>query len=149
MTLAEPAVMAGERSSVVSKMWPPAPQSVGRARQLLAGCLHDWGLPHLADCAGLVLSELFTNAVTHAFPPYGQLISTRFVRLVCGGVRVEVHDPGEGRPEPREVCAEAESGRGLALVDALTGGRWGVGDREGPGKVVWAVCCDDVREVAG
>jgi hypothetical protein len=32
-----------------------------------------------------------------------------------------------------------ESGRGLALVDALTGARWGVSERDGIGKLVWAV----------
>jgi hypothetical protein len=37
------------------------------------------------------------------------------------------------------VCADAESGRGLALVDALTGGQWGVAGRVGVGKMVWAV----------
>jgi hypothetical protein len=41
------------------------------------------------------------------------------------------------------VCADAESGRGLALVDALTGGQWGVAGRVGVGKMVWAVCADD------
>ncbi|WP_405583697.1 ATP-binding protein [Streptomyces sp. NBC_01190] len=147
MTPGRSAALAAERPYSVEKLWPPAPRSVGRARRLLAHHLGVWGLPHLRDSAALVLSELVTNAITHAHPPYGSLISTRFERLECG-VRIEVHDSSRGRPEVRDAAAEEESGRGLGLVDVLTGGRWGVCDREGPGKIVWAVCADgDSREV--
>lgn len=138
-----PAVSAAtaENPSVVEKLWPPAARSAGRARQFTARQLDVWGMPQLKDSAELVVSELVTNAVTHAHPPYGQLISTRLERL-GSGIRIEVHDSDSRRPEPREASAEEESGRGLGLVDALTGGRWGVSDRNGPGKVVWAVCAD-------
>jgi anti-sigma regulatory factor (Ser/Thr protein kinase) len=109
---------------------------------LLAQHLGAWGLSTVADSAELVVSELMTNAITHAHPPYGNLIATRFERL-ADGVRIEVHDAGDGKPEPRDAPAEEESGRGLGLVEALTGGTWGVSDRDGPGKVVWAVCTGD------
>lgn len=92
-----------------------------------------------ADAAELVLSELITNALTHARRPRGRLIETRF-ECLGDGVRIEVHDANDNKPERQKVSAEAESGRGLALVDALTDGHWGVGDREGVGKMVWAVC---------
>jgi hypothetical protein len=59
------------------------------------------------------------------------------------GVRIEVHDTSPAAPKQGEASAGDESGRGLALVDALTGGQWGVSDREGPGKAVWAVCTSD------
>jgi hypothetical protein len=139
MTSGTPAAPAEERPSVVEKMWPPAPHSVGRARQFLVRHLDAWGLPQLTDNAQLIVSELVTNAVTHAHPPYGHLISTRFERLESG-VRIEVHDSNDNKPERRDASAEEESGRGLGLVDALTGGHWGVSDRNGPGKMVWAVC---------
>ncbi len=144
-----PAVSAAvdeERPSVVQKLWPPAAQSVSRARQLLIAHVEAWGLPQVADDAGLVVSELVTNAITHAHPPYGHLIATRFERL-ADGVRIEVHDAGDGTPEPRDAPAEEESGRGLGLVEALTRGAWGVTDRDGPGKVVWAVCTGDQNGV--
>jgi histidine kinase-like protein len=144
MTLGTPAALAEERPAVAERMWPPAPRSVGRARRFLTRHLHAWGLPHLTDSAALIVSELVTNAVTHAHPPYGHLISLRIERLERG-VRIEVHDSSEHEPEPREASAYAESGRGLNLVDTLTGGHWGVSDRGGPGKVVWAVCADDGR----
>lgn len=136
-----PVALAERRPDVVEKMWPPAPLSVGRARRLLAVHLVEWGLPQLSDCAELVVSELVTNAVTHAHPPYGNVISTRFERLDAG-VRIEVHDSSDNKPERRNASAEEESGRGLGLVDVLTGGHWGVSDRDGPGKMVWAVCTE-------
>ena len=146
MTPPAPAALAEERPSVVEKLWPPAPLSVGRARQFLARHLDAWGLPQLTDSAQVIVSELVTNALTHAHPPYGKLIATRFERLESG-VRIEVHDSSDSKPERREACAEAESGRGLGLVDVLTGGHWGVSDRNGPGKMIWAICADDGTEV--
>jgi len=104
--------------------------------------LSRWGLLMLADSAALVLSELMTNALKHC-GERDRLIETRFVRLRDGsgrpaGLRVEVHDAGETRPVLQEPSADAESGRGLPLVDALTAGRWGVSHRQGIGKLVWA-----------
>jgi hypothetical protein len=58
------------------------------------------------------------------------------------GVRIEVHDASERKPELQRASADEQSGRGLALVDALTDGQWGVSARQGPGKLVWAVCAD-------
>lgn len=137
MTSAAPAFPAEKRLAAVTAVWPPAPQSVGRARRLLAEHLVVRGLPELVDSAELIVSELAANAVTHAHPPFGNF-TTRFEWL-SSGVRIEVDDSGDGRPEPREASGDDVSGRGLFLVDALTGGRWGVIDRDGPGKCVWAV----------
>lgn len=145
MTDGTPAATTAEPPSVVLKMWPPAPRSVARARRFLACHLGAWGLAGITDSAELIVSELVTNALNHACPPYGHLIVTRFERL-ASGVRIEVHDANVAEPKRREAGADAESGRGLALVDALTGGRWGVSDRNGPGKIVWAVCGDDGTE---
>jgi hypothetical protein len=123
------------------KSWPHGPRSVGRARRLLGRTLAAWGLAHLSDAAELVVSELVTNSVRHAREPRGHVIRTRFERLGCG-VRIEVHDANDGKPELRDVSNDEESGRGLALVDAITCGRWGVSEREGIGKMVWALCTD-------
>ncbi len=119
---------------------------MGRARRLLVRNLDVWGLAHLADAAALVVSELVTNSVRHAREPRGHLIRTRFERL-RDGVRIEVHDASDRKPEHREASSYAESGRGLALVELITAGRWGVSDREGIGKMVWAVCADGSTDV--
>lgn len=136
MMLPVPNAPAGPHT--VARRWTRDPENVGRARDEL--CLHlaKWNMAEVTDSALLVLSELVTNAVRHAQQPGDRLIETRFVRR-DGGVRIEVHDAGDDKPELREgVPWDQESGRGLVLVDHLTGGRWGVSDREGVGKTVWA-----------
>lgn len=79
----------------------------------------------------LLVSELFTNAVK-----YGSLREGSRIHLSLAAtdthVRVEICDRGHGFPTPETAMpgAEAESGRGLAFLDALAD-RWGVvGDGE-------------------
>lgn len=131
-------------SAVPLRMWTRSPRCVPRARRHLRRELATWGLHDLSDTAELVLSELITNAVRHACPPRGHRIATRY-QPVADGVRIEVHDANETWPEVRKADDEEESGRGLALVDALTASRWGVAERDGIGKLVWAVV---VKEAA-
>ncbi|MBB2910675.1 anti-sigma regulatory factor (Ser/Thr protein kinase) [Streptosporangium becharense] len=98
------------------------------------------------EAVRLVVSELVTNAVLHArygiTGPSGA--GPLVLRLVAYGglLRVEVSDAGLAAGGPR-VRAEpagllAESGRGLAIVAALSGGSWGHRShgRE-PGRTVW------------
>jgi anti-sigma regulatory factor (Ser/Thr protein kinase) len=129
----------------VVQRWPRGPRSVGRARRLLFRKLSAWELEHVAETAELVVSELVTNAVRHTDSRRGHLIETRFERLAVG-VRIEVHDACDARPVRREPTADDDAGRGLVLVDTLTGGMWGVGERQGVGKLVWAVCTDDAAD---
>lgn len=130
-----------DSSPLVVKRWPSSDRSVGKARHLLHRHLEAWNLVGLADSAQLVLSELMTNAVRHAHVP-GRLIETRYARLT-NGVRIEVHDAADTKPQLQAPTLDADSGRGLTLVDALTAGHWGVSARVGVGKLVWAVCTDD------
>lgn len=116
---------------------------VGTARRLLRRHLARRGVTGLADTAELILSELVTNALRHASTGEDSLIEPRLTCLPDGSLRIEVHDADPTRPEARVPDAAADSGRGLALVDALTGGRWGVGDRAGVGKVVRAECAPE------
>jgi anti-sigma regulatory factor (Ser/Thr protein kinase) len=105
-----------------------------KVRQLVAG----WNLGQHADLAELVVSELGANALRHGAGPIE-------IRLSCGpgGLRVEVHDDGPGRPVRRHAGDYDECGRGLELLDGLIaplGGAWGtVADRRAPGKTVYAV----------
>jgi two-component sensor histidine kinase len=101
----------------------------------------------LADRAELVLSELLTNALRHTVPAPDSEVETRY-ELLPAGVRIEVHDADDTRPTVQNPSMDEEAGRGLALVDALTGARWGVSDREGVGKLLWAVLYRDDKEAS-
>lgn len=102
------AALGEELPPAVVKLWPPAARSVGRARRLLVRQLDAWGLPQVAESAELVVSELVTNAITHAHPLHGNRIEARFERL-ARGVRIEVHDASDCKPEPREASLDAAS----------------------------------------
>ncbi|WP_405890261.1 ATP-binding protein [Streptomyces sp. NBC_00133] len=117
------------------RRWTRHPASVGRARAELRKALANWCLNAVEDAALVVLSELVTNAVLHAHVSPGREIETRYLRE-ADGVRIEVHDAADERPAAR-VPGES-GGWGLGLVDELAD-RWGVDDRDGVGKSVWAV----------
>ncbi|WUH92324.1 ATP-binding protein [Streptomyces sp. NBC_00433] len=128
------------------KRWTYEARCVGEARHELRRVLSVWGLDDLADRAELVLSELLTNAVRHTERPPDCEIETRY-ELLPAGVRIEVHDADDARPKAQSPSADEETGRGLALVDALTEACWGVSDRVGIGKLVWAVLERDDEDV--
>ncbi|MCZ4126048.1 ATP-binding protein [Streptomyces sp. H39-S7] len=135
-----------DEAAVVTTRWPSSPCSVGHARHMLEDVLTVWGLPELTEPAVLVISELMTNAVVHGRVP-GRRVETRVIRL-ADGVRIEVHDANAKRPEMRQASEDDERGRGLALVQELTGGCWGVNTRQGVGKRVWAQLAADAGHPA-
>lgn len=117
-------------------------RSIPRSRAFVREALTAWGVAReRLDDVVLCVSEMATNALLHGVPP------GRGYRVMVwldhdGLLRVEVHDSGGGAPRVARVDDDAESGRGLVLVDALAD-KWGVGERN-PGKVVWAEftdCC--------
>ncbi|WP_406182540.1 ATP-binding protein [Streptomyces canus] len=110
--------------------------SARHIRRIVRSLLDEWGLSPLCDAAELGVTELVANVVRH-------VPDRRCVVLVLrleSGVRVEVADEAPELPLPAaESDAEAEHGRGLALLDAVVD-KWGVGPRAGGGKVVWFEC---------
>ncbi|WP_079126200.1 ATP-binding protein [Streptomyces sp. ERV7] len=121
--------------TTVVHRWARSARSVGGARSVLRETLAGWGLGAVEETALVVLSELVTNAVRHTHVPLGSQIQTRYQRE-GDGVRIEVHDADNELPAAR-VPGET-GGWGLILVDSLAA-RWGVDDRDGIGKSVWAV----------
>jgi anti-sigma regulatory factor (Ser/Thr protein kinase) len=111
------------------------PAQVRQARDQARQALCRWGLGEHADLAELIVSELAANAIQHGAGPVQVRVSH-----ARGDLRVDVHDHGAGRPARRPVTAGDESGRGLALLDDLTGQRGGTravaNDSAGPGKTV-------------
>ncbi|MFD7228671.1 ATP-binding protein [Streptomyces sp. NPDC059881] len=116
---------------------PRSPRSAGRARAFLVGQAREWKLPDdTTETAVLLLSELVTNACRHARVSPGREVWTRCV-LRDGVLRIEVSDASDVLPCPRSAAPDDESGRGLALVEALADA-WGAYPREcGIGKTVW------------
>ncbi|WP_316745306.1 ATP-binding protein [Streptomyces sp. MK7] len=112
-------------------------RSVPAARAFAREALADWKLTGRADDVLLCVSELATNALVHGAPPGRGFLLRLLPYDDGGGLRVEVHDSGDGVPAvPRPDAGEpGEGGRGLLLVAELAD-KWGVGGRS-PGKVVW------------
>jgi serine phosphatase RsbU (regulator of sigma subunit)/anti-sigma regulatory factor (Ser/Thr protein kinase) len=108
---------------------PIEPSSVRQARHLVSDQLEKWELADAASTAGLLVSELVTNAIAYAS---GE-ISLRLIldsALVC-----EVFDDAAAMPRLRNADDDAESGRGLHVVSQLAQ-RWGT-RRTPAGKAVW------------
>ncbi|MBQ0828721.1 ATP-binding protein [Streptomyces tagetis] len=115
----------------------PTPRGARLARLLATEQFRSWGLP--LDPARLLVAELANNAAAHGRVPGRDF---RLVLYVVGDtLRIEVTDTrGEELPEPRIPAPDAESGRGLLLVEALAD-RWGVTEDRFPRKTVWAELC--------
>ncbi|MFD9595601.1 ATP-binding protein [Kitasatospora sp. NPDC059973] len=113
------------------------PRSVPVARHRVRTHIVSWGVL-LDEDARLALdtvtSELVTNAVQHSDRPMVTVavyVSVRLRRAL-----VEVYDGSTALPRPRHADTEAESGRGLELVECLAVAH-GV-ERTERGKRVWA-----------
>jgi anti-sigma regulatory factor (Ser/Thr protein kinase) len=114
--------------------------------------LREWGLKGLAATTELLTSELVTNAVRAMAgqenqPTVGLKLSTDHVRVL-----IEVWDAHPRPPTARHLgkdevpALEAEGGRGLFLVSALSA-RWNWYLTQQPaGKVVWCVIEDERPE---
>lgn len=100
--------------------------------------LWEWRLTRLADNAELLVSELVTNAIT-ASGAVGDYLPIRLWLLSdTARVVIMVWDANPDMPVPEQVGAEAESGRGLLLVEAISD-QWGMFPTPPTGKSVWAL----------
>jgi anti-sigma regulatory factor (Ser/Thr protein kinase) len=128
---------------------PAQAECVGAARRQVRATLSRWGLPRLCDDAGLVVTELFTNAVLHSDSDH----VTCALWARAGLLHVEVTDQGDGNcgPAVREAGDAEENGRGLVLVNHVAQ-QWGV-RHPGPdacGRTVWAaLACGGVATHQG
>ncbi|MFE0629648.1 SpoIIE family protein phosphatase [Streptomyces sp. NPDC058864] len=109
----------------------PDPAAVSNARKHVAGKLAAWGLPDAAQTTELIVSELVTNAIRYAHPPF----RLRLIRH-DNGLTCEVSDSSSTTPHLRRARTLDESGRGLFIVAQLTQ-RWGCRHTE-DGKTIWA-----------
>ncbi|OII64225.1 hypothetical protein BJP40_20910 [Streptomyces sp. CC53] len=93
------------------------PKEVAGLRRIVRLHLTGWGLARQVEAAQLCVSELVTNVIRHVGT--GTPTVLRF-SMNGTSLRIEVRDP-EPTVLPRRVPADrdAESGRGMALVDAV------------------------------
>ncbi|MFD6194158.1 ATP-binding protein [Streptomyces sp. NPDC060275] len=116
-------------------------EGFARARVFTRDTLRGWSLDHLGDDAVLVITELVSNALTHAVPsaPADAPEIRLGLALDSGRLTLTVADPGDDAPRyhPSDDSALLEHGRGLCIVDALAE-EWGWSPRPPAGKTVWA-----------
>jgi anti-sigma regulatory factor (Ser/Thr protein kinase) len=115
----------------------PLPGAIPCARLHTVHVLHEWGLRTLADDAALIVSELMTNALdASAVLPERPPITLRLLATGSSLV-IEAWDHSPVDLEPCQADADAECGRGLTVVAALSD-RWGAERTGHRHKVVWA-----------
>jgi anti-sigma regulatory factor (Ser/Thr protein kinase) len=107
------------------------PAAAAEARDQVRAVICAWDVPVDWDVAVLLTSELVTNAIRHT----GDGAITLGIRRTCGELRVDVYDKSFSLPELADAPADAEAGRGLALVANLSAD-WGF-YRTPAGKTVY------------
>ena len=118
----------------------PLPTAVSCARLHAKHVLWEWGVSALSERVELIVSELATNALKASTaldrisPIRLWLLSDRQRVLIL------VWDANPQPPVRMDVDEQAEGGRGLLLVEALSA-KWDwYAHTEMGGKVVWALC---------
>lgn len=114
---------------------PHAPRAAGEGRRAVADLLGACAISADDTATAILLtSELVTNAVQHAKQDGDLLL---IARIEASALRVEVRDADAALPQARQSDPDAESGRGMVLLDALAK-EWGVRrPTHGSGKAVW------------
>ncbi len=120
---------------------PQETDSPARARRFIGEVLELCGQPEWRYAAELAVTELVTNAVLHAHTE----LRLR-ARCDASALRVEVEDFNARLPVPRVYGPESSTGRGMALVAAVTSEHGVIPTPRG--KVVWfAVTTDPPPEL--
>jgi anti-sigma regulatory factor (Ser/Thr protein kinase) len=120
-------------------------EEVAALRRTLRLHLELWGLQGLSEAAELCVSELVANVIKHVGPGTP---TTLAVRMSGARLRIEVHDPDpRALPTLADADSDAETGRGMALIDAITD-RWGV-DLTAGRKATWCELLTGVTTTGG
>jgi len=127
---------------------PCAPASVALARKALSEDLRAAGIfDHAVADAALVISELLSNAILHAYPLPGERLQVAWA-VSAGSVEVAVSDGGSPTvPHAGHPSASSVTGRGLSIVEHLCK-TWGV-RTDDVGLTVWAVLAAPRSDGAG
>lgn len=118
------------------------PYRIQQIRRIVSAQLRYWRLDPLIDAASTGISELLANVHRHAKPDKQCAVTLSLApdRLT---VAVADHDPRLPHPQPTEPTAT--TGRGLAMVEAMSDS-WGTDLLpDDGGKVVWFVLRTPLR----
>ncbi|MGH3389948.1 MAG: ATP-binding protein [Actinomadura sp.] len=110
------------------------PEAVAEARSLVEATLVSWAFHHLIPDAKLIVSELASNSIPAAPGAEIWLLFTheRDAVWLC------VWDPSPVLPEVRVCAPDAESGRGLRIVAAVSDDNGAFQVSTPKGKITWA-----------
>lgn len=118
-------------SRITGVTLPASPTSVRVARKQVITACRAGGVDDLAETGALLVSELVTNAITHAAGDVDLLVNCTNSRLVVG--------VSDGSTDPPVInhspVPDQSGGRGLYLVDRLAN-RWDF-EPTATGKTVW------------
>jgi hypothetical protein len=95
---------------------PATARSASQGRHFVVDALRRWRLEALVDSAGLLSTEVITNAVLHARTP----LTVSIERVGDDCVQISVSDGSTVVPRRRQASGEATNGRGLELLDRLS-----------------------------
>lgn len=109
------------------------PSRIGQVRRIISAQLRYWHLDPLIDQAALGVTELLTNVHRHAEP---DKLCTVEIELLLDRLTVSVHDHDPRLPTVRESDVSDTTGRGLALIAAVSES-WGARPKGETGKIVW------------
>lgn len=139
--LPQPRPAASGLISGCAQYFAATPTAAAWARRHTADVLGRWGVAEMTEDVCLVVSELVGNAVRHAVTPETAAVSCRLVlKLFVDVLAVEVWDPSPSIVAPVvQNDPLSESGRGLAIVEAVCGAPVLVYTEPGAGKTVVAV----------
>ena len=96
------------------------PAAAAEARSQVRAAVRDWKVPVDPDIAVLLASDLVTNAITHGDAE----TLTLAIRCSRSHLRIDVYDKSRSLPLGMYEPADADAGRGLVLVAALST-EWG------------------------
>jgi anti-sigma regulatory factor (Ser/Thr protein kinase) len=96
------------------------PEAASEARRQVQAYICSWKIAVDPHTAALLTSELVTNAIRHEAGEHVMVVITSG----DGQLRVDVHDSSTCGPIPMRAPAEAETGRGLMLVESMSSD-WG------------------------
>ena len=115
------------------------PGAVPCARLHARQVLWEWGLAAFSDSTELLVSEMATNAMQISRAAMQDTPIRLWLVSDKAQVVILVWDASPLPPVPIDASGDAENGRGLLLIEALSA-RWGWDfPPDTGGKVVWAV----------